>query len=93
MFVNIIINSNINFSNDVFKHYRLDKESPKYPKKFADCEKLYSDCEIPKEGYSTKKRRRYFKRRNQTASEEETTVNPNIETTDLITKYVKDQEK
>lgn len=81
-------------SNDVFKHYRLDKESPKYPKKFSDCSRLYSDCEIPKEGYAVKRRRKYpLKKKNQTETEEETTQNSSIETVDLVTKYVKDQEK
>lgn len=77
----------------MFKKLRLPKDSPKYPKKFSDCQKLYADCEIPKEGYAVKRRRRVqLRKRNQTVTEEETTQNP-IETVDLVTKYVKDQEK
>lgn len=72
----------------------MEKDSPKTPKKFDDCVKLYAECEIPKEHtYGMKKRRRYFlKKKNQTVTEEETTLNPNVDTADIVTKYVKNQE-
>jgi hypothetical protein len=70
----------------------MNKKDPKAPKKFKDCEKVYPDCEVPKEhSFGMKKRRRvFFKKGNQTAN---ATVQDDeqINTTpidDLVTKYV-----
>lgn len=46
------------------------------PKEYADCEKLYSECEIPKPTRHVVKRRRKFHRKNVTPAYDETTSNP-----------------
>lgn len=59
----------------MFSQYITPKDENS-PKEFADCGKLYSECEVPKRTMNVKRRRKIYRRKNVTATYEETTINP-----------------
>lgn len=75
------------FSVELFSQYVTQRDQSGMPKEFADCQKLYSECEVPKRTIVT--RRRKVNRKNLTStpatSNEETTNEPSgDETSNLI---------
>lgn len=76
-------------SVDLFKDYITPKDSKNAPKKFTDCQKLFSECRAPNEHpIGIKKRRKPLKEENETTYETpvEDTTTPDV---DIVTQYVK----